>query len=74
MSKSLFHAAIHWTHPKWGPQLEKLSAEGTSIRRALNAMLTDFFRKPELRSLRNAAHAQLELRVWRVKKWKGAKR
>ncbi|HYL61931.1 MAG TPA: hypothetical protein VE077_04850 [Candidatus Methylomirabilis sp.] len=71
MSKATFHGAIRWHHPKWGPQLEKFATQGSSIRRALNAALLNFFRDPRVRNVRNAAHAQLEIHVWRVKRLKG---
>lgn len=74
MSLANFHGTLRWHHPKWGPQLEKFSAEGHSIRLALNQALREFLTNPRVRGIRNAAHAELEIHVWRVKRLKGAKK
>jgi hypothetical protein len=58
---------INWTHRKWGPQTEKLSAEGTSIRRALSNALLGFFSDKSNRERRRDAHAQLRCEIWRLK-------
>lgn len=48
--------------------MEKLAAEGTSIRRALNNALLGFFSDASSRERRKDAHAQLRAEIWRVKK------
>ncbi len=63
-----YRCLIWWTHRKWGPQMEKLAAEGTSIRRALNNALLGFFSDASSRERRKDAHAQLRAEIWRVKK------
>jgi hypothetical protein len=63
-----YRLVIRWTHRKYGPQLEKISAEGTSIRRAINNALLSFFSDSSRRKERGDAHAQLEVQCWRVKK------
>lgn len=67
-AKRKYHLVLHWIHPKWGPQMQKATAEATSIRRALNATLLLFFRDKNNRQRRRAAHAQLEVKIWREKK------
>jgi len=62
-----YRAVIKWTHRKWGPQTEKLSAEGTSIRRALSNALLGFFSDKSNRERRRDAHAQLRVEIWRLK-------
>jgi hypothetical protein len=63
-----YRLALNWTHRKWGPQMEKLSAEGTSVRRALNNALLSFFSDKTSRERRRDAHAHLRCEIWRVKK------
>lgn len=62
-----YRTLIHWTHHKWGPQTEKLAAEGTSIRRALSNALLGFFSDKSNRDRRRDAHAHLRCDIWRVK-------
>ncbi len=69
MSRSQrYRLVIHWTHRKWGPLMEKSSAEGTSIRRAINNALLAFFSDSTNREKRRDAHAHLEVQCWRVRK------
>jgi len=63
-----YRCLIHWTHRKWGPQTEKLAAEGSSIRRAINAALLGFFSDSSNRERRRDAHASVEIKCWREKK------
>lgn len=63
-----YRVVISWTHRKFGPQMEKTSSEGTSIRRAINAALLSFFSNCSLREERQDAHAQISVHAWRVKK------
>lgn len=58
---------VSWTHRKWGPQSEKVSAEGSSIRRAINAALLGFFSDRSNREKRRDAHTHLRVEAWRVK-------
>ena len=55
-----------WTHRKWGPQTEKLAAEGSSARRALNNALLGFFSDKSNRERRRDAHAHFRAEVWRI--------
>jgi len=61
-----YKVVIRWTHRKWGPQLEKAKAEGTSIRRALNNALLAFFSERSLRERRRDAHVALQLQIERL--------
>jgi hypothetical protein len=63
-----YRVVLNWTHLKWGPQMEKQSAEGTSIRRGLNNALLGFFSDKSNRERRRDAHAHLRCEIWRVKK------
>lgn len=63
-----YRLVITWNDRKRGPQMEKASAEGTSIRRALNNALLAFFSLSGQRKERKDAHAYLRVEVWRVKK------
>jgi hypothetical protein len=47
--------------------MEKRAAEGSSIRRALNSALLDFFKDKNKRDVRRAAHAELEIKITRQK-------
>lgn len=62
-----YRVVIHWTHRKWGPQMEKLAAEGTSIRRALSNALLGFFSDKSNRERRRDAHTSLQCQIWRLK-------
>lgn len=68
MSRQTYRCLIRWKHRKWGPQMEKLAAEGTSIRRAINNALLGFFSDKSNREKRRDAHAELEVQCWRVPK------
>ena len=61
-----YRCVIQWKHRKFGPQMEKASAEGTSIRRALNHALLGFFSESSSRKLRADAHAELQVQIWRL--------
>lgn len=63
-----YRCVIRWTDRKWGPQMEKAAAEGSSIRRALNKALLAFFTDASRRKERGDAHAQLEVQIWRLKR------
>jgi hypothetical protein len=62
-----YRVLVSWTHRKWGPKTEKLAAEGSSIRRALNAALLGFFSDSSNRNQRRDAHAHLRCEIWREK-------
>jgi hypothetical protein len=47
---------------------EKCNAEGTSIRRAINAALLSFFSNSSTRNERRDAHTAIQVSCWRVKK------
>jgi hypothetical protein len=61
-----YRGTIYWTHRKWGPQMEKLGGEGTSIRRALNNALLGFFKDKNNREKRRDAHTHLRAEIWRL--------
>ncbi len=63
-----YRLVVKWQHRKWGPQWEKMSAEGSSIRRAINNALLSFFSDSSRRQERRDAHAYLEVQCWRVQK------
>jgi hypothetical protein len=63
-----YRILVHWTHHKWGPQTERLAAEGSSIRRALSSALLSFFSDRSSRSNRRDAHVHLRAEIWRLKK------
>lgn len=63
-----YRVVVHWTHRKWGPKTEKLSALGSSARRALNAALRAFFSDKSRRQERRDAHAAFRCDVWRIPK------
>jgi len=60
-----YRVVVMWTNRKWGPQMEKLAAEGTSIRRAISHALLGFFSDASNRDRRRDAHASLRLEAWR---------
>ena len=62
-----YRVVITWNHRKWGPKMEKLSAEGTSIRRAIHHALLGFFSDASNRSVRRDAHQGIRIEAWRVK-------
>jgi hypothetical protein len=69
MSRSnRYRLLLRWHHRKYGPQIEKTSAEGSSIRRAINNALLSFFSDSSRRKERRDAHAYLEVQCWRVRK------
>ena len=70
MSKQGYRFTIQWNHRKWGPQMEKTAAEGTSLRRALNKALHDFFSNKSKHHERRDAHTDLQVHAWRPKKTK----
>jgi hypothetical protein len=61
-----YRVVINWTHRKWGPQMERLAAEGTSARRALNNALLGFFSDKSNRDRRRDAHKHFRVEVWRT--------
>ena len=63
-----YRVLVQWTHRKFGPQTERLAAEGTSARRALNAALLGFFSDRTNRQKRRDAHKQFRCEIWRLSK------
>jgi hypothetical protein len=63
-----YRLVVTWTHRKWGPQMEKRVAEGSSIRRAINRSLLDFFKDKNKRQERRDAHVQLTITAQRLKR------
>lgn len=66
--RATYRCLIQWQHRKWGPQMLKTAAEGTSIRRAISNALLNFFADTSQREQRRDAHAELTVHVWRLKK------
>jgi len=62
-----YRVIVKWQHRKWGPQTERLAAEGTSVRRALNNALLGFFSDKSNRERRRDAHKGLTVEAWRIK-------
>jgi len=67
MSKRPYRLVLTWNHRKWGPQLHKATEEASSIRRAMNQMLSTFFKDKTRRKERLDAHASLHISVQRLK-------
>ena len=67
-STKRYRVLVSWVHRKWGPQQEKLTAEGSSIRRALSNGLLGFFSDKSNTERRRDAHAHLDVKIWRLKK------
>ena len=63
-----YRVVVTWQHRKWGPKMEKLTAEGTSIRRAIANALLGFFSDKSRRDDRRDAHAQLTVSAQRTTK------
>jgi hypothetical protein len=63
-----YRVLVSWQHRNWGPQQERLAAEGSSIRRALNHALLGFFSDRSNTERRRDAHVQLDVKIWRMKK------
>lgn len=68
MSRQTYHMTIKWHHRKWGPKTEKVSAEGTSIRRAISNALLAFFSDKNSREKRRGANAEISVTAWRIGK------
>ena len=63
-----YRVLLSWMHRKWGPQQEKLSAEGSSLRSGLNHALRAFFSDKSNTERRRDAHAGLDVKIWRLKR------
>jgi len=68
VSRQTYRVLVKWKHRKWGPQMEKQAAEGTSIRRAIANALLAFFSDKSRRDHRRDAHAAIEVSAWREKR------
>jgi len=66
-----YRVIVKWQHRKWGPQMERLAAEGTSVRRALNNALLGFFSDRSNREKRRDAHKGLTVEAWRIEEPRG---
>lgn len=67
MSNRVYRVTIKWQHHRWGPQIDKLATEGTSIRRALNNALLAFFSRMKNRKGVLDAHKKLSVDIERTK-------
>ncbi len=65
-----YRVLVSWVHRKWGPQQERLAAEGSSIRPAFNSALFRFLHAPNSRQRRADAHAHVDVKIWRLKREK----
>jgi hypothetical protein len=63
-----YRLVLTWKDTRWGPQTQKLTAEGTSIRRAIANALLGFFSDSSRRKERRDAHVSLTVTAQRVKK------
>ncbi len=61
-----YRVIVKWYHGKWGPQMERLAAEGTSVRRAIGNALLGFFSDKSNREKRRDAHKGLTVEAWRI--------
>jgi len=61
-----YRIVVRWTHRKWGPQMERLAAEGTSVKRAISNALLGFFSDRSNRERRREAHKEIEVTAWRI--------
>ena len=57
---------VQWDHHYLGPQMDKLTSEGSSIRRALNTALLAFFTHNSTRLKRTDAHVHVRCEIWRT--------
>lgn len=67
MSRRSYKCVIRWTSKYLGPQSLKVTAEGTSIRRAIANALLAFFSDKSGRRTRRDAHTDIEVKAWRLK-------
>jgi len=67
-SRKTYRLVLTWQHRKWGPQMAKLTAEGTTIRRAIANALLGFFSETTTKKDRRDAHVSLTLTATRMKK------
>ena len=65
--RKTYKLVIQWKHKEFGPQIEKVTAEGTSIRRAIANGLMGFFSGTNKRHVRDA-HAELTVSAKRQKR------
>lgn len=63
-----YRVTIRWQHRRFGDDFTKTTAEGSSIRRALNSALLEFFKNKEQRERRRDAHADLAVTIHRLPK------
>jgi hypothetical protein len=61
-----YRVVVMWIHRKWGPQTERLAAEGTSVRRAIGNALLGFFSDKSNRERRRDAHKDIVVQAWRL--------
>lgn len=67
-SRRRYLVTIEWPHRKFGPQLHRSKAEGTSIRRAIsNALVAFFTDKNAGPKARRDAHAAIKVSATRTK-------
>jgi hypothetical protein len=64
-----YQVLIRWTHRRYGPQWEKVTAEGTSIRRGIAHALLNFFSSSSKaqHAERLDAHKALQVEARRVR-------
>jgi|GEM_PF-3196471 hypothetical protein len=65
-SRKTYRILITWKHRKWGSQHAKLTAEGTSIRRAIANALLAFFSDSTRRKERLEAHKLVQVEAVRI--------
>lgn len=65
--RATFRVLVKWTHRRYGPQMQKATAEGTSIRRAISNALLSFFSDTNSRKNRLDAHKEITVTAWRTK-------
>jgi len=62
-----YRVVVQWDHHYFGPQMERVASEGSSIRRALNSALLSFFSSNSARLKRSDAHTHVRCEIWRLK-------
>ncbi len=62
-----YRVVVQWDHHHFGPQIEKLASEGSSIRRALSSALLSFYSSNSARLKRSDAHIHVRVEIWRIK-------
>ena len=68
-TRKTYKLVITWQHKNLGPQMQKVTAEGTSIRRAIaNGLMGFFSTTGDVHKFRRDAHGEVTVSARRLKK------